>query len=171
MAYVEKFIAGVTCLDQTGQQRAASQRVSGVDARLWFAAADHAARLATKVGLLLASINDAQLSDGSPDTIYKYYVNGEDINDAAAKPATTTSTYNSNAIKVTYATTNAGIPVVESMMIPQRDETALTVNADGKSYDITASPFANMETQMIDTGLSSYGTAITALISAVPNDI
>jgi len=169
MAFVEKFDAGVQSVDQTGQKRSAAVRVAPVDARLWFAAADHAARLATKVGLLLQSLNDAQASDGT-SAIYEFYVTGHDISDTVVRPDGDPEVFNSNGIKLTYATTNGGLPVTESIFIPQR-AVGLPTNPDGKSYDITASPFANIETQLLDTGLSSYGTAITDLLSATPNDV
>lgn len=169
MAYVEKFIASVTSGDQTTQLRAVSVPVTAALARLWFAAADHAARMATGVGLLLNALNDAQASDGTPG-INKYSVTGDDFNDAYAPPAVGTDIFNSNAIKLTYATTNGGVPVKESIYIYQRLDT-LTFNSDGKTYDITTSPFVNIGTQLVATGRSSYGTAITALISATPNDI
>lgn len=169
MAYVEKFIAGIVSGDSAKQKRAVAIRVSPADARLWFAAANHAARLATDVGLLLLSLNDAQESDGN-DTINEFYVTGSDINDAYAPPDKDSEIYNSNKIKLTYSTTNGGLPVTESIYITQRLAT-LVKSSDGKSYDLSQSPFPNMETQMIATGLSSYGTAITGLVEAIPNDI
>jgi len=169
MAYIEKFEAGVQSGDQTGQKRSASVRVSPALARLWFDAADHAARMATAVGLMLNSLNDAQASDGL-NSIYEFYVTGHDINDTYAKPALATNTFNSNSIKLTYSTTNAGIPVTESIYIPQR-LAGLPLNPDGKSYNITASPFVVMNTNLIAAGLSSYGTAIIAIVEAIPNDV
>jgi len=71
---------------------------------------------------------------------------------------------------LTYSTTNAGLPVEESVYITQRDP-GLTKNDDGKSYNLTVSPFLNLSTQMLATGLSSYRTPITALVEAIPNDI
>ena len=169
MAYIAICYAGVTSGDQAKQKRSAMVRVALSEAQLWFAATDHTARMATTVGLLLAALNDAQASDGL-NSVYKYYVTMDDVNDAYATPAITTNTFNSNAIKLTYQTTNSGIPVTESIYIPQRLG-SLTTNPDGKSYNILVSPFVNIATQLIATGKSSYGTAITALIEAIPNDI
>jgi len=169
MAFVEKFIAGVQSVDQTNQKRSAAIRVSPADARLWFAAADHAARLATDVGLLLLSLNDAQYSDGT-SSIYEFYVEGHDISDTVTVPDGDPEVFNSNGIKVSFSTTNGGIPAIDSITIPQRDA-GLPLNSDQKTYDITQSPFANMETQMVATGLSKYGTAIIAMLEAVPNDV
>lgn len=165
----EKFIAGVQSVDQTGQKRSAAIRVAPADARLWFAAADHAARMATKVGLLLLALNDAQYSDGT-SAIYEFYVEGHDISDTVVLPDGDPEVFNSNGLKVSFSTTNAGIPAIDSIFIPQRDA-GLPLNSDGKSYDIEASPFSNMSVQMLDTGLSKYGTAIIELLEAIPNDV
>lgn len=168
MAYQARYIAGVQSGDRAKLKASAAVYVSQTDAQAWYAAADHTARMATDVGLLLLALNDAQESDGT-NAIYKFYVNMDDINDAYAPPAYTTEVLNSNKIKLTYSTTNNGIPVTESIYIPQR--TDLTKNSDGRSYNITVSPFVNMNTQLVATGLSSYGTAITAIVEAIPNDI
>lgn len=169
MAYVAKYIAGVTSGDSAKQKRAVAIAVTEAKAKLWFAAADQTAREATDVGLLLKALNDAQESDGD-NSLYSYYVTGEYFNDAYAPPAFDADIYNSNRIKLTYNTTNGGIPVTESIYITQR-AASLPMNPDGKSYNIAASPFPNMETQLIATGRSSYGTAITGLVEAIPNDV
>jgi len=169
MAYVAKYMAGITSGDSAKQKRAVAIRVTEAKAKLWYAAADQTAREATDVGLMLKSLNDAQASDGN-NTIYSYYVNGEYYNDAYAPPAADADIYNSNKVKLTYSTTNGGVPVTESIYITQRSST-LPTNPDGKSYDITASPFVNMNTQLVATGLSSYGTPIIAIVEATPNDI
>jgi len=171
MAYAAKWLAGVTSGDQTKQKASVPIRVSEADGKLFAAAADHTARMATDVGLLLLSLNDAQASDGL-DTIFKFYLTLEDQNLAYAPPPSDSdpTVLNSNKIKLTYSTTNGGFPVTESIYITQRAE-GLPMNPDGKSYNIDASPFVNMETQLVATGLSSYGTAITALVEAIPNDV
>jgi len=169
MAYVAKYTAGVSSGDAAKQIRAVAVRVAEAKAKLWFAAADHTARMSTDVGLMLLALNDAQESDGG-NTINKFYVNMDDINDAYAPPAADSDIYNSNKVKLTYSTTNNGLPVTESIYIPQRDA-GLPTNPDGKSYNIAASPFVNMQTQLVASGLSSYGTPIIALVEAIPNDI
>lgn len=169
MAYVAKYIAGITSGDSAKQKRAVAIAVTEAKAKLWFAAADQTAREATDVGLLLKSLNDAQESDGT-NSLYSWYVHGEYFNDAYAPPANDADVYNSNRIKLTYSTTNNGIPVTESIYIPQRWD-GLPVNPDGKSYDISAAPFTNMNTQLVATGRSSYGTAITGIVEAIPNDV
>jgi len=171
MAYAAKWLAGVTSGDQTKQKASVPIRVSEADGKLFAAAADHTARMATDVGLLLLALNDGQASDGS-DTIFKFYLTLEDQNLAYAPPLSDSEpkVFNSNKVKLTYATTNGGFPVTESIYITQRAED-LPMNSDGKTCDISQSPFVNMETQLVATGLSTYGTAITALIEAVPNDV
>jgi len=171
MAYAAKYIAGVSSGDVTKRTKSVALPVTEAKAKLWYAAADHTARMATDVGLLLASLNDAQLSDASPNTINSYYVHMDDYNDAYVPPTVETETFNKNAIKLTFQTTVGGVPALDTIYIPQRDPASLTMNSDGKSYDITASPFPNIQTQLLATGRSKFGTAITALIEAVPNDI
>lgn len=169
MAYIQRGRGSITSGDRAKQKRTVSIPVSLADAKLWVAAADHAAAMATNAGFLLLALNDLQDSDGT-DTIYMFSMTVEDINDAYAPPLFSTEVLNSNKIKLTYRTTNNGIPVDESIYIFQRKST-LTKNSDGKSYNITVAPFVNLSTVMLATGLSSYGTPITALVEAIPNDI
>lgn len=169
MAYVRRALFGITSGDRANQVRSVPLFCSLADGQAWVAAADHAAAMATDLGLLMLALNDLQESDGT-DTINKFYVSIEDVNDAYAPPAFSTEILNSNKIKLTYRTTRASLPVEESVYITQRKST-LTKNSDGKSYNLTVSPFVNLSTQMLATGLSSFGTAITALVEAIPNDI
>jgi len=169
MAYVRRALFGITSGDRANQIRSVPLYCSLADGQAWVAAADHAAAMATDLGLLMLALNDLQESDGL-DYINKFYVSIEDVNDAYAPPAFSTEILNSNKIKLTYRTTRASLPVEESVYITQRKST-LIKNTDGKSYNLTSSPFPNLSTQMIATGLSSYGTAITALVEAIPNDI
>lgn len=169
MAYVRRALFGITSGDRANQVRSVPLYCSFADAQAWAAAADHTAAMATDLGLLMLALNDLQESDGT-DTIQKFYVTLEDVNDAYAPPLFSTEILNSNKIKLTYRTTRASLPVEESVYITQRKPT-LTKSSDGKSYDLTASPFPNLKTQMLATGLSSFGTAITDLVEAIPNDI
>jgi len=169
MAYVRRALFGISSGDRANQVRSVPLYCSMADGQGWVAAADHAAAMATDLGLLMLALNDLQESDGL-DSIEKFYVSIEDVNDAYAPPLFSTEVLNSNKIKLTYRTTRAGLPVEESVYITQRKST-LTKNTDGKSYNLTASPFPNLSTQMLATGISSFGTAITALVEAIPNDI
>jgi len=169
MAYSRRAIGGISSGDRAKQIRSVSIYLDFDAAQAWVAAADHAAVMATPAGLLLASLNDAQESDGT-NYIQKFYVEIQDVNDAYAPPLFSTEVLNSNKIKLTYRTTRAGLPVDESIYITQRLST-LTKNTDGKSYNTTVSPFVNMQTQLIASGLSSFGTPITAIVEAIPNDI
>lgn len=171
MAFVEKFIAGISSGDSTQRVRTVSIPVTAAKARLWFAAADHAARLATDVGLLLLALNDCQYSNTTPAMVQSFHVEGWDYNDAFVYPDADDEIFNKNAIKLTFQTTNGGVPALDTIYVTQREPASLTMNSDGKSYDITASPFVNIETQLIATGRSKYGTAITKLVEAIPNDV
>lgn len=170
MAYVERFIGSVTSGDQTGQHRSVSVRIAPAKARLWFAAADHAARLATDAGLLLLSLNDVQASDGQPG-LFSFNIDYQDQNDAYAKPAIDSGIFNSNMVRVTVQTTNGGLPALDEIYIPQRKDSALTLQSDGKAYDLTQSPFPNMATQLASSGLSKFNTPILSIVEAVPNDV
>jgi len=63
------------------------------------------------------------------------------------------------------------LPALDQIYIPQRDSGDLTLNTDGKSYNINASPFPNMETQLIASGLSKFNTPILSIVEAIPNDV
>jgi len=169
MAYVRRALFGITSGDRANQVRSVPLFCSFADAVTWASAADHAAAMGTDLGLLMLALNDLQDSD-TTDTIQKWYVTLEDVNDAYAPPAFSTEILNSNKIKLTYRTTRASLPVEESVYVTQRKST-LTKNSDGKSYDISVAPFINLSTQMLATGLSSFGTPITAIVEAIPNDI
>lgn len=167
MAIVEKFIASVEVGDSANKLRSGSVRVSPTDARAYIAAANQAARDATKVGLLLSSLLDMTAAHAT-DHYKKWSVQSDFVNDAFSYQPDTDKIYNSNAWKVTYSTTNAGIPATESMYIPMR-------NPDVNTIGIVAQPgdaeYDDLVTQLLDTGLSSFGTPITAVLSITANDL
>jgi len=170
MAIVEQFLASLQLGDSSkGSLASGTMRVSATDARAYIAAADQTARDATKVGLLLDSFIDVTRAAGTQG-YKKWSVESNFINDAFARPDKDDAIYNSNKWKVTYQTTNGGLPVIESMYIPQYLITGVVMDADGISADLEDEPMANLEVQILDTGLSSYGTAITSLLSVQRND-
>ena len=170
MAIQEVFYASVQVGGSAANQRlaSASVRVGAIDARAYIAAADQTARDATKVGLLLDSLIDMTIAAGS--NAYKMWrLDSQFINDAYAPPAANDDVYNSNKWKVTYMTTNGGLPVKESFYIPQR-ETGFEMESNGVNVVLTDTEAANLITQLLDTGISSYGTAITSVVEIVAND-
>lgn len=171
MAIVEQFIASLQIGGSNGKLGSCSQRVAAADARTYIAAANQAARDATKVGLLLDSLIDITMAEGT--NIYKKYaLESNFINDAFAFAPKDGDVYKSQALKVAYQTTNAGLPVIESVYVYFR-RTDYIMESDGVTVVITGGDNADVEnyiTQLIDTGLSSYGTAITAVQSITVND-
>lgn len=170
MAFVEVFTGSVASGDITNSKRSASVRLVPAKARLWFAAADHAARLATDVGLLLQSLNDLQYSDGGNE-IFSYDVHHSDENGAYSQPVSPPEVYNKNRIRITVSTTNGGLPALDQIYVPQRDPSTYTTSSGGKTLDISASPFPNIETQLMATGLSKFNTPILGIVEAVPDDV
>lgn len=169
MAIVEQFIASLQVGDSAKKFGSGSVRVSAVDARAYLAAADQTARDATKVGLLLDSFID--VSRAAASNFYKKYsVESNFINDTFVFPATGDAIYISNKWKVTGSTTNGGLPVVDSFYIPEYLVTGVVMESDGISADLTDEPMANLVVQILDTGLSKYGTAFTAVLSVQRND-
>jgi hypothetical protein len=167
MAEVEKFIASVEVGDSANKLRSASARVGATDARAYVAAANAAARLATKVGLLLVSLLDMTAAHAT-DHWKKWALQSDFLNDAFTFEADDAQIYNSNAWKVTYSTTNAGVPAKESIYIPMRNPSVDTVGIVAQPGD---AEYDDLVTQLLDTGLSSFGTAITAVLSVTANDL
>lgn len=171
MAIVEQFIASLQIGGSNGRLGSCSQRVGAADARTYIAAADQTARDATKVGLLLDSLIDITLAEGT--NIYKKYsLESNFINDAFAYAPKDGDVYKSQALKVTYTTTNAGLPVTESNYVYFR-RTDYVMESDGVTVVIDGGANADVENyiaQLVDTGLSSYGTAITSVQSITVND-
>lgn len=169
MAIVEQFIASLQVGDSAKLFGSGSVRVSPTDARAYIAAADQTARDATKVGLLLDSFID--VSRAAASNFYKKYsVESNFINDAFVYPATGDAIYKSNKWKVTGATTNAGLPAIDSFYIPEYLVTGVVMESDGISADLTDEPILNLTVQVIDTALSKYGTAFTSVLSVQRND-
>jgi len=169
MAIVERFIARVQIGGSNGRLASGSQIVGATDARAYIAAANQAARDATKVGLLLDGLIDMTEAEGS--NYYKEWgLDSAFINDAFVYPAPDADIYASNKFKVTYTTTNAGLPVIESVYIPFR-ATDVEMESDGIHVVLEdAGKAENYCTQLVDTGLSTYGTAIIAVQSITVND-
>jgi len=135
----------------------------------WFAAANTAARDATDVGILLADTILMLKADGTTGWKSKT-VKGQMINDAFVFPGKDADVYNSNRWKVTYSTTKAGVPVVESIYLPQRTD-GQTMESNGVNADLTASDAAVFVPAFESTALSSFGTAVIAVLEIVVNDI
>lgn len=169
MAIVEQFIASLQVGDSAEKLSSGSVRVGAVDARAYLAAADQTARDATKVGLLLDAMIDVTRAAGT-NGYKKWSVESNFINDSYAAPADDAGIYNSNKWKVTVATTNNGLPAVDTFYIPQYLVTGVVMESDGISALLTDPPVDNLVTQIVDTAVSKYGTAVTSVISIQRND-
>lgn len=169
MAIVEQFIASLQVGDSAGKFGSGSVRVSAVDARAYLAAADQTARDATKVGLLLDAMIDVTRA-AATNTYKKWSVECNFINDAFVYPAADAGVYISNKWKVTGATTNNGLPAVDTFYIPEYLVTGVEMESDGISADLDEEPVANLVVQILDTALSKYGTAFTSVLSIQRND-
>lgn len=171
MAIVEVFTASLQIGGSNQKLGSISQRVGAVDARAYIAAADQTARDATKVGLLLDSMIDITLAEGT--NIYKRYaLESSFVNDQFVYAPKDGDVYKSQALKVTYQTTSGSIPVIESTYVYFR-RTDYVMESDGVTVQITGGANADVENyiaQLIDTGISSFNTPITAVHSVTVND-
>jgi hypothetical protein len=167
MAEVPVYVAKVTVGDSAKKFSTVSLRVDATDAKAWFAAADTAARAATKVGLLQAAVFNLMLSSQQ----YSFAVEGEMVNDAHVFPSLESNAFNSNKLNVSIRTTNAGLPRDLTFTIPQREPTSFEMESDGVTVVLDdADEVADLVTQIIDTMLSSYATAVTAVNKITLND-
>jgi len=170
MAIVERFIASVEIWDSAKKLGSYSQYVGAADARAYIAAANQGARDATDVGILLLAGLAMTEASVANNHYKKWSVQCDFVNDAALPAIALDADFRTNRYKVTYVTTNGGIPTVESVYIPMRND-GLAVAADGISLDLSAGAADTFRDNLILTGLSSYGTAITAVNSITKNDI
>ena len=169
MAIVEVGIATVQVGDSAKKFASASFYVTPANARLYLAAANQAARDATDVGvLLLAALN---ISRATATQQYKKWTCGlEFINDAFVFPGIDDAIYNSNKWKVTGNTTNAGIPSVDTVYVPEYLVTGVEMESDGISADLDEAPVSAFVTAFLATARSKFHTAFTSVISIQRND-
>lgn len=167
MAEVPVYMAKVTVGDSKKKHSTVALRVDATDAKAWFAAADTAARAATKVGLLQAAVFSLMGSSQQ----YSFAVEGEMVNDAHVYPSAESNTFNSNKLLVSIKTTNAGVPRNLTFSIPQREPSSFLMESNGENVVLDdAGDVADLVTQILDTMLSSYGTAVTAVNEITVND-
>lgn len=167
MAEVPVYYAKVTVGDSAKKMSTVSLRVDETDAKAWFAAADTAARAATKVGLLQAAVFDLVMSSQQ----YSFAVEGEMINDAFVYPSLESNAFNSNKLNVSYKTTLGGLPRNLEFTIPQREPSSFQMESNGINIVLTdGGDVQDLVAQVLDTMLSSYGTAVTAVNEITVND-
>jgi len=167
MAEVAQYEAFVTVGDQKKRFATVSLRVDATDGKAYVAAADTAARAATKVGLLQAAIFALMRSSQQ----YAFGLKASFVNDAHAFPAITTDTYNNNKLNVSYVTSSGGLPRQLQFTIPQRQESGYTMESNGENVVLAdAGDVAALIVELLDTALSTYGTAITDVPEITVND-
>jgi len=169
MAEVAKYIAGVQVGDSAKHLGSASVIVNTADAKAYVAAADATARAATDVGTLLTATLALQGANSTTGW-RKWSVQSDFINDGFVYAAKDADLYNSNQWKVTYQTTNAGLPTIESIYIPARTAGG-TMESDGIHLTLASGIGATYATALVATGLSSFLTAITAVNEITANDV
>lgn len=166
MAEVPTYYATVTVGDSAKKLTTVRLRVDATDGKAYVAAADKTARDATKVGLLQLAVFDlmksSQYQSFGLDTVM--------VNDAFAYPDENSDTYNSDKLNVFYSTTVGGLPRNLQFTIPQREPSSFDLESNGINVDLSALDVPDLITQILDTMLSTYGTAVTAVPEITVND-
>lgn len=170
MAEVPVFHASVQLGDSAKRFGSGSVRVSEANAQAYVAAANTAARAATDVGLLLVAMLNMTRAFGNPYK-KKYSLQCDYIDDTFVRPLVADAVYISNQWKVTFRTTNAGVPTVDTIYIPEYLVAGVTMESDGVSANLTIAPTSVLVAQLIATGVSKYNTAITQVLSIQRNDV
>jgi len=169
MAETATYIASVQVGDSAKKLGSASFIVAAADAKAYIAAADAAARLATDVGILL----EAALGTTRADALSgwkKWSVQADFMNSLFEFAGPDDAIYNSNKWKVTFSTTNAGLPAIDTVYIPEYLVTGVVMSSDGISADLSDEPIAAFVAAFEATALSKYRTAVTEVLSIQRND-
>jgi len=169
MPTIPYYEAYVTVYDSAKKAGRVGLRVDATDGKAYVAAADDAARASSKVGLLLAAVEDLILAAGTAE--YKHGVDSGFLNDTFAYPSVASKNYRSNKLKVDYTTTNNGLPASGSFSIPMRDPEEFTLESNGINVVLAdGAAVAELVTQIVDTLLSAYGTAVPSVSEVTVND-
>lgn len=169
MAEVATYIASVQVGDSARRLGSASFVVAAADAQAYIAAANAAARLATDVGVLLDAALEISRATGT-NYWKKWSIQADFLNDAFVYPPSSDAIYITNRWKVTFSTTNAGLPAIDTLYVPEYLVTGVVMDADGISADMADPPMDAFVNALLATGLSKYRTAITGVLSVQRND-
>lgn len=171
MALVEVGRASYQAIDSAGKESSASFKISAANARAYLAAADAAARLATAAGTLLSRAKAiSRVSDNADSDRIFADVGIQWVNDAATKPALASAVYRSNKWKVTGRTTNAGVPAIDTVYVPEYLITGVVMESNGINADLADQPIADFVTSFVATALSKFNTPFTSVLSISRND-
>lgn len=163
MAEIPVYEAFVTVKDSAKKSSTVTLRVDATDGKAYVAAADAAARAATKVGLLLAAVEPFMLSEGN---LFDKGVKSSFRNDAWTQPAADLEYLNSNKLNIAYQTLNGGLPERLGFSIPQRNTAAYSMETNGVNVNISTGATTEVENliaQIADTLVSKFGTACNVL--------
>lgn len=169
MAEVVSYIASVQVGDSAGKLGSASFIVSAADAALYIAAANAAARAATDVGVLLLAALGISRADALSGW-RKWSLQSDFLNDLFSYPEPDDGIYISNKWKVTFSTTNAGIPTVDTVYVPEYLITGVIMESDGISANLADPPVSDFVTAFEATALSKYRTPVVEVLSIQRND-
>jgi len=160
MAEVAVYEAYVVVGDSAKKLSRVAVRVDATDGKAFVAAADTAARSATKVGLLLIAISNLTLNN--PNAVKARGVDSQFVNDAFVFPVPEDDAYISNKLNVSYSTSLGGLPRQNQFTIPMRDPAEYTMESNGVNVVLEdGADIEDLVTQIADTMLSLYGTACT----------
>jgi len=169
MAETATYIASVQVGDSAKKLGSASFIVAAADAQAYIAAANAAARAATDVGVLLLSALAISRADAVSGW-KKWSIQADFLNTLFEYPEPDDGIYISNKWKVTFSTTNAGIPAVDTVYVPEYLVTGVVMDSNGISADLGDAPIDAFVTAFEATALSKYRTAVTAVLSIERND-
>lgn len=160
MAEVTTYWAYVSVKDSAKKLTRVAMRVSQTDAQAYVAAADEAARDATKVGLLIDSV--ANLTLTGPLNYYAKGLDTENLNDGFVQPAGNAGVYNSNKLNVAYQTNIGGTPKNRQFTIPQRDPTTFATESNGINVNIGAGASAEIQDLIVQVADTLLGIDLQA---------
>jgi len=169
MAEVVSYIASVQVGDSAGKLGSASFIVNAADAAAYVAAANAAARAATDVGVLLLAALGISRADALSGW-RKWSLQSDFLNDAFAFPEADDALYITNRWKVTFSTTNAGIPTTDTVYVPIYLITGVVMESDGISANLADPPVSVFVTAFEATALSRFRTAVGEVLSIQRND-
>lgn len=151
MAFIPSYYAGLTLGSSDQKLGTVRIRVSVADGQAWVAAADQAARDATKVGLLFASIVALTAA-----TVHDYSVQLVAENDTFAFPAAEDNVFLFDKLTVGYRAALDRYTIT----IPARDGTAFEMESNGIDVVLDdADDVADFIAQFEDTALAKNGSA------------
>lgn len=153
MALFTRYILSMTFKDGVNRDSVVSYYVLPTEAKLWFAAADHTAKLATGLGsLVTAVVAETAMS------LINTQVTVEELNDPVVLPADTILRGN----KLTFALRAGGRGLTTT--IPGRDPAGFTQDAGSLIIDLsTPAAMVAFQTALESHVVDAFGNAVTLM--------